>query len=75
MNTHVMRTHGDAAHGECIFCGGVWVKNTDLNPYNRKPNWKTWQTDTDEYWTPGCSGSKEFHSSVCNCKKCLEKNL
>lgn len=73
MNYHIMRTAGDAARtGECIFCGGIWVKNTELNPYNRKPNWKT---SDGEYWTPGCSGSVEFHGHQCNCKKCLEKNL
>jgi len=70
MNYHVMRTHGDAPRGECIFCGGVWVKNEDLNPYNRKPDWKSYAGD---YYTPGCSGSKIFHAQACNCRDCEKK--
>lgn len=72
MQEHVMTTVGDDTEARCILCGGVWVKNLDLNPHNRKPNWKT---DAGEYWTPNCLGPLRSHADECNCRKCLEKSL
>jgi hypothetical protein len=70
---HAMTYVGDALEGRCISCGGEWVKNTDVNPYNRMPNWRT---DAGEYQSPNCSGKKEEHNKDCNCRGCrLEKKI
>jgi len=64
---HTMVTTGSAPEGRCGACGGVWVKNMDINPYNRKPNWKS---ITGEYQQQECSRDKNLHVSGCNCRDC-----
>ena len=67
MNHHTMTTVGSASESWCGACGGVWVKNTDVNPYNRMPNYKT---DAGEYQQEECSGDKNSHVAGCNCRAC-----
>lgn len=70
MNQHVMITVGSAPEGRCGACGGVWVKNLAINPYNRMPNWKN---DTGDYQTQECTGKNFRHVTKCNCRDCCEK--
>lgn len=67
---HTMATVGNAQIGKCISCGGYWVKNKNINPYNRNPNWVT---ESGEYQTLLCSGKnvQADHREECNCKQCL----
>ena len=70
MHRHIMTTTGSALETECGACGGVWVKNRDVNPYNRMPNYKN---DAGDYQTPDCTGKNSEHVPECNCRGCCEK--
>ena len=70
MLRHMMISVGSALETECGACGGWWVKNRDVNPYNRMPNWKTY---SGEYQTEECTGKKSEHIPDCNCRGCCEK--
>jgi hypothetical protein len=66
MMYHAMSYVGGTVKGNCIACGGAWVKNPEMIIYNRVP---AWISHRGEYQSPICTGTR-VHDESCNCKVC-----